>query len=98
MTERLARETTGGWVSPVEFPQESPTRTGTTDTGPQSLLTVQELATRLHVPASWVYQEAERGRIPHLRLGKYLRFEPDTVLAYFRAKGADGNRGPDGVS
>jgi excisionase family DNA binding protein len=49
------------------------------------LLTVSELATKLKVPVSWVYERARRrsfDRIPHLRLGKYLRFSEQEVLAW----------------
>jgi hypothetical protein len=44
------------------------------------LLTVEELAGRLRVPASWV-REQTRSRslqgdpLPHLRLGRYIRFQ-----------------------
>jgi excisionase family DNA binding protein len=41
------------------------------------LLTVAEVAERLKVPVSWVYERTRRRgieRIPHLKLGKYLRF------------------------
>jgi hypothetical protein len=33
----------------------------------------------LHVPAWWLRSEAEAGRIPHLRAGKVLLFDPDLV-------------------
>lgn len=42
------------------------------------LLTPQEVAELLGVPLSWVYKRTERGasnRMPHVKLGKYLRFE-----------------------
>jgi excisionase family DNA binding protein len=42
------------------------------------LMTVADIARVLHVPVSWVYQRTRRRgkeRIPHIKLGKYLRFE-----------------------
>ena len=42
------------------------------------LMTISEIAQVLHVPNSWVYQRTRRRgkeRIPHIKLGKYLRFE-----------------------
>jgi len=42
------------------------------------LMTVEEIARVLHVPISWVYGRTRRRgneRIPHIKLGKYLRFE-----------------------
>jgi len=46
------------------------------------LMTVAETARVLRVPVSWVYERTrQRGtdRIPHIKLGKYLRFEPAAV-------------------
>lgn len=40
----------------------------------EGLLTAGELAELLALPQSWVYAEARAERIPHLRLGRYLRF------------------------
>ena len=42
------------------------------------LMTVLEIARTLHVPVSWIYESTRRcgaERIPHIKLGKYLRFE-----------------------
>ena len=41
------------------------------------LMTVSEIAAILKVPVSWVYERTRRRgieRIPHVKLGKYLRF------------------------
>ena len=49
------------------------------------LLTVQEVADLLQVPRSWIYQRTRRrgaDRLPHIKLGKYIRFEEDAVLAW----------------
>ena len=49
------------------------------------LLTVDELAAWLKVPPSWIYERTRRrgeGRLPFLKLGKYLRFEEAAVRAY----------------
>jgi hypothetical protein len=46
------------------------------------LMTVEETARVLHVPISWVYGRTRRRgkeRIPHIKLGKYLRFELTAV-------------------
>ena len=51
------------------------------------LLTVQEVAELLHVPVSWVYERTRRrgsGQLPHLKLGKYLRFEESEVTDFVR--------------
>ncbi len=49
------------------------------------LLTVRQVAELLQVPASWVYgRTRRRGRdqIPHLKLGKYLRFDERAVQKF----------------
>ena len=55
----------------------------------ESLLTVQEMAKRINVPDSWIYQRTRLGQkaIPHVRIGKYVRFNPDEVVAFFRKRG-----------
>ena len=55
----------------------------------ESLLTVQEMAKRINVPESWIYQRTRLGQkaIPHVRVGKYVRFNPDEVVSFFRKKG-----------
>ena len=56
------------------------------------LLTVQEAARFLRVTVSWVYEhvrpEAE-DRLPVLKLGKYLRFDPRDLRTYIDAKRAE---------
>jgi excisionase family DNA binding protein len=51
----------------------------------QELLTVSEIAAILKVPVSWVYERTRRRgteRLPHLKLGKYLRFSLPQVKAW----------------
>jgi excisionase family DNA binding protein len=46
------------------------------------LLTVSEIADVLKVPVSWVYERTRRRgaeKMPHIKLGKYLRFESKSV-------------------
>jgi excisionase family DNA binding protein len=52
-----------------------------------TLITVSELARRLKVPKSWVYDRTRQGgpdHLPHYRLGKYVRFSITEVLAHIR--------------
>jgi excisionase family DNA binding protein len=51
------------------------------------LLTVEELAHILKVPPSWIYERTRRrgvAQIPHIKLGKYIRFEERKVREYLR--------------
>jgi hypothetical protein len=56
---------------------------------PEDLLTPAELAGRLKVPASWVFEQTrQRAKVrnktplPWIRLGKYLRFSWAAVCAW----------------
>ena len=40
----------------------------------------------LGVPDSWVLAQARRNRIPHVRLGRYVRFDPDELEAWWRGR------------
>jgi excisionase family DNA binding protein len=48
---------------------------------PQELLAPEELAKRLKVPLSWVYEQSRQGNIPTHRLGRYIRFDLHEVIS-----------------
>lgn len=54
----------------------------------ENILTPEELAARLKVPDSWVYEKTRRrcrNPIPCLRLGRYVRFDWVAVAAWLTA-------------
>jgi len=46
---------------------------------PPKLLLIGPTARRLRVPVKWLREEAEAGRIPHLKADKALLFDPEAV-------------------
>jgi excisionase family DNA binding protein len=52
------------------------------------LLTAAEVAEFLSVPESWVRQETRAGRLPHLKLGRYNRYERAAVLEWLEGRRA----------
>lgn len=46
---------------------------------PQRLLTADQVADLLQVKRSWVYAETRANRIPHVRLGRYVRYRRNAV-------------------
>jgi excisionase family DNA binding protein len=56
------------------------------------LLTVEEVAALLRVNKSWVYEHtrgrevATADRLPHIKIGKYLRFDAQAVRAFVLRK------------
>jgi excisionase family DNA binding protein len=51
------------------------------------LLTVDDVAALLKVSRSWVYEHTrsrctERGRLPYLKIGKYKRFDAQSVREF----------------
>ena len=54
------------------------------------LVDARGAAAMLGVPASWVMAEARADRIPHVRLGRYVRFDPDELREWWRSR----RRGP----
>jgi len=52
-----------------------------TGNGQSNLLTSEDLADRLRVPLSWVYEQSRMGNIPTYRIGRYIRFNLVEVLA-----------------
>jgi excisionase family DNA binding protein len=58
----------------------------------ERLVDAAELAQTLGVPKSWVLAEARADRIPHLRLGRYVRFRESSVLEWL--DGLENGGGP----
>lgn len=59
-------------------------------TGGSGLVDAESAAGLLGVPKSWVLAEARADRIPHVRLGRYVRFEPAQLEVWWAAR----RRGP----
>jgi excisionase family DNA binding protein len=53
-------------------------------------LTVQEAAELLRVPVSWLYERTRTNSVPHVTLGKYLRFDRDELAAWIDELRRDG--------
>ena len=58
----------------------------------EPLWAAADVANYLRVSRSWVYQRAEAGELPCLRMGGLLRFDPETVRAYARGTAPKGAR------
>lgn len=52
---------------------------------PSSLLSPDELATHLNVPKGWIYDRTRDNSIPHVKIGKYVRFSLPDVLNWLKA-------------
>jgi excisionase family DNA binding protein len=50
------------------------------------LVDAQEAGDLLGVRKSWVLAQARKDAIPHVRLGRYVRFEPSSLEAWWRAR------------
>jgi excisionase family DNA binding protein len=46
------------------------------------LLTAEQVADKLGVPKSWVYEQSRRGEIPTVTLGRYRRFRLEAIEAW----------------
>jgi excisionase family DNA binding protein len=49
---------------------------------PRRLITADKLAERWQVPRSQVYRLAREGRVPTVRVGRYMRFHEAAVEAF----------------
>lgn len=48
----------------------------------ERLVDAAAIADLLGVPVSWVREQTRAGAIPHVRLGRYVRFDEDLVRAW----------------
>src|SRR6266850_4446440 len=57
---------------------------GIVDIPMKQYLDIAALAERLRIRRSTLYAWAEQGTIPHLKLGRLLRFDPDQIEAWLQ--------------
>ncbi|PWU23512.1 MAG: DNA-binding protein [Candidatus Rokuibacteriota bacterium] len=55
-------------------------------------LTIHEAADLLRVKVSWLYERTRTNSVPHVKLGKYLRFDRDELIAWVAEFRRDGGR------
>ena len=60
-------------------------------------VSLDELATRLRLPRSYLREQAKRGAIPHLCIGGRLRFEQTAVCDALRQQAARPQREAEGA-
>jgi excisionase family DNA binding protein len=86
------------WMRDPRFHAESDdgTMTGASAKGARGrLMTAGEVAAYLSVTKSWVYAEARAQRMPHVRLGGYVRFRRDAIDEWSRRASAEVGKVPD---
>lgn len=54
----------------------------------ERLVGPKELAEILQVPVSWIYQRTRLGpqALPFIRVGRYVRFDPQQVIAFLKER------------
>jgi hypothetical protein len=67
------------------------------EVSPADILTPEELAKRLKVPKSWVFEKtrtrvSSTAPLPVFRIGRYLRFHWPDVCAWLEATRKGGNK------
>jgi excisionase family DNA binding protein len=59
------------------------------------LLEAEEVARYLGMRTDWVYREVRAGRLPHIRLGRAVRFRRESIEAWLASReraASDGRR------
>lgn|GEM_PF-697405 len=52
----------------------------------------REIAALLNVPVTWVREHTRNGRIPHIKFGRYVRYDSKDVLAWVEEQKSGGAR------
>jgi excisionase family DNA binding protein len=60
----------------------------------ERLLTAADVAELLNLPESWVREAARQDRIPHLRLGRYIRYHAPAIHAWLAQQADAAERHP----
>lgn len=50
----------------------------------QNLIGINEMAEKLSVAPSWIYQRTRTNEIPHYKIGKYVRFDEALVWEWIK--------------
>lgn len=58
----------------------------------ERLLTVAEAAEFLRTSRVWIYRQTERGLLPHLKIGRLTRFDPQALARWSKAQGRSAER------
>jgi len=53
--------------------------------GGQRLLDADDIAAYIGMTTDWIYREVRAGRLPHIRLGRYVRFRRESIDAWLEA-------------
>lgn len=62
----------------------------------ESFVPLRRAAVRLGVPAAWLREEAKAGRLPHLRVGRRLLFNPEVLELALIERARESKGGGDG--
>jgi len=54
------------------------------------LLTVDDVAARLRVTKSWIYIKTKTNELPHIKVGRYIRFRATDIERYLSAQSQGG--------
>lgn len=54
--------------------------------GRSRLLEADDVAEYLGMRTDWVYREVRAGRLPHIRLGRAVRFRRESIDAWLQAR------------
>ncbi|NVJ15324.1 helix-turn-helix domain-containing protein [Myxococcus sp. AM010] len=69
---------------------ESPV--GSNEEQDAALWDANDVARFLKTSRSWVYQRAQAGELPCLKIGGLLRFEPAAIRAFIKNQNTDGRK------
>ncbi|MDX6479691.1 MAG: Helix-turn-helix domain [Gaiellaceae bacterium] len=58
----------------------------------EPLMTAKDVAQLLAVPESWVREATRDGRLPHLALGRYRRYQQTAIEAWLADQTRNGSR------
>lgn len=51
-----------------------------------NLIRISEVSTMLGIARSTVYKMVQQGELEHVKVGKSIRFDPDSIAAYVKAQ------------
>ena len=74
----------GRWARARQAAAQITRRAVHADSPPFALIDAKAASGMLGVPPTWLLAQAREGRIPHHRLGHYVRFNPEDLREWLR--------------
>ncbi|MGH2880260.1 MAG: helix-turn-helix domain-containing protein [Steroidobacteraceae bacterium] len=78
----MSREQIAASADPLRSPRSLLSPVAGLPSASEDLLTAEEVAAVLRMTPAWVYAQTRSRQIPHIRLGRYVRYRREALIQW----------------